>query len=173
MLVCIKLINMKSYLVTIIIVSVGMSLFEMLAPTHNGIERYIRSISLLVILVFSIYPIIDLIKDIDLSALDELKEEIIIDQSSENYQEILSQYLNSYSIDKLKDTIKETLDKKFNIPNNECEIKVNTEISDGQIILTKVTVLLMGRSIFQNPYNIENYLKELLGCESIVLIKNE
>ena len=173
MLVCIKLINMKSYLVTIIIVSVGMSLFEMLAPIHNGLERYIRSISLLVILVFSIYPIIDLIKDIDLSALDELKEQIIIDQSSENYQEILSQYLNSYSIDKLKDTVKETLDKKFNIPYNECEIKVNTEISDGQIILTKVTVLLMGGSIFKNPYNIENYLKELLGCESIVLIKNE
>ena len=61
--------------------------------------------------------------------------------------------------------------EKFEIQNNECEITVATENKNGKLVLSEVQILLSGKSIFKNPYTIEEYFETLLNCTCQVLIK--
>ena len=88
------------------------------------------------------------------------------------YAELLNGYLTEYSTEQFKFGIKEILLNNYGIPEEECEILIDTKIDSGQLRVDKMQILLSGRSIFKNPYDIEHYITELVGCECCVLIKS-
>ena len=85
--------------------------------------------------------------------------------------EIFRNYLTTYSIDELKNEIGDLLLEKFEIPGDECEITIITENKNDNLAVGKVQILLSGKSIFKNPYSIEEYFANLLNCDCQVLIK--
>ena len=164
---------MSEYVFTVIVVSVSIGLFHVLAPDHNGIEKYVRIVGMLVILCVMVSPITDLIKNLDGDFFEDLKDKLTADkENTEDYDKIFQEYLESYSYNGIKGTIGDMLNKEFNIPKNEMDIRLSIDSATDSPTIKNVQILLSGNSIFQNPYKIEEYIKSKLKCECQVLIKS-
>lgn len=164
---------MGEYFSSIIAVSLLCGVIEALAPHTSGLDRHVRRIGLLIILCIALSPLSDLIGSISDGLLDDLKNEISgKDEMSEDYRERLNEYLNNYSAELLKGELYGILSERFSIPQEECEIILEPEYANGQYCVAKVVILLSGGSIFKNPYNIEDYIADLLSCKCEVLIKD-
>lgn len=164
--------KMKNYLITITTVSVCIGIYNVIAPHFKGLEKYTKMIGMVIVLCVVISPMRDLMDAIDEGWLENIKGDIIDIEDEENgYDEMFKEYLNGFSIDEIKREIKDILLKKFEIPDDECEVSVKTEYKNGSLTLSHVQILLSGGSVFKNPYQIEDYFKVLLGCECQVLIK--
>ncbi len=164
---------MKSYLITVITVSICIGIYNIISPSFGGIEKYSKMIGMLIVLCVIISPVKDLLNILDQNGLDSIKDSLINSDDSiqDKYGDIFNEYLASFSIEEIKREIKELLLKEFDIPDNECEITVFSDQKDGNMMLSKVQILLSGKSIFKNPYTIEEYFEKLLKCTCEVLIK--
>ncbi len=164
---------MKSYLTRVVIVSVIMGVFEIIAPKHQGLEKYTKAIGLLCILCISIAPMKDMIENINDGIFDDIKDGILdaTDKENDDYNSILNEYLNEFSSGEFKNEVKSILKKEFDIPEQECEVDITVFSEEGQLKVKSMQILLSGRSIFKNPYTVEEYFNKLLGCECRVLIK--
>ena len=163
---------MKSYLITIIITSICIGIYNIISPLHHGIEKYSKMIGMLIVVCIMISPIKELIDSLDKNGFENIKDSILDTDniSKDEYNEIFKDYLNRFSIDEIKQKIKDALHQRFEIPEDECEISVFTQYDEG-LKLSSIQILLSGKSIFKNPYTIEEYFEELLGCTCQVLIK--
>lgn len=164
---------MKNYLLTIILVSICISLAEIISPSEKGINKYTKAIGVLIILSVIISPISKVITSIDESFFDKIRDNLSIndDEYQNKYEDILINYLNNFSISEVNAQIKNILDQEFTIPNTECEVVIITEQTGEKLSISKIQILLLGKSVFKNPYEIENYFSNLLKCDCIVLIK--
>ena len=164
---------MKDYLVSIIWVSVIVGLAEIISPHISGTQKYIKMIGALCVLCVVAAPLLN-IGNLSEDFSEDLKNNLLEDQNAdsyERYQELLNNYLNGYSANALKEEIQSLLKDNFDIPTEESEIKLFTEKKEEAISLQKVQIILSGKSIFKNPYNIENYIGNLLNCTCEVLIE--
>lgn len=164
---------MGKYLTSIIVVSIIIGIIQLIAPSHANLDKYIKMICTLVMLLVIISPILEIINDFDMDLLDEIKDKIELpsEDKDNEYNEILKEYIKNHSISELKLEIKSILDKEFEIPSEECDIQLFTQTTQGKAVLSEVQILLSDRSIFKNPYKIEEYISSLLGCTCRVLIK--
>ena len=164
---------MKSYLITIITVSICVGIYNIIAPEFNGIEKYSKMIGMLVVLCVIISPIKNLMNTFDEEWLQNIKDSIVDSDYTEKgeYDEIFRDYLSSFSLEELKKEIEDILLEKFEISNDECEITITTESKNGKLSISQIQILLSGKSIFKNPYTIEEYFEKLLNCTCQVLIK--
>ena len=164
---------MKNYLITIITVSICIGIFNVISPSFKGIEKYSKMIGMLVVLLVIISPIKEFLSVFGEDSLNEIKDNLINadDDNPNKYDEIFSDYLASFSIDELNNAIKNILNDKFSIPGNECDVSITAEYREGKLCPTHIQILLSGKSIFKNPYEIEEYFLALLECSCTVLIK--
>ena len=164
---------MNNYLLTIIITAIAIGLCDVIAPAHNGIEKYVKYIGMLIILSVVISPITAFVSQIDDGILDSLKDKITdYESSNEDYSNIFNDYLLNSSLSQLDDKLKEILQNEFEISPDEVKFNILTKQIDKGIALSKVQVLLSGSAIFKNPYLIEDRFAELLGCEVEVLMED-
>ena len=164
---------MKNYLLTIILVSICISIADIISPLEKGINKYTKTIGVLIILCVIISPISKVIQNIDESFFDKLRDDISIndDDTQNKYEDILISYLNNFSISEINAQIKNILNQEFTIPNEECEVIIISDQAGEKLSISKIQILLSGKSVFKNPYEIENYFSNLLKCDCIVLIK--
>ena len=164
---------MKNYLLTIILVSICIGLADVISPLENGINKYTKTIGVLIILCVIISPISKVIQNIDENFFDKIRDDLSInDNDTQNkYEDIFINYLNNFSISEINTQIKNILNQQFTIPNEECEVIIISEEAGEKLSISKIQILLSGKSVFKNPYQIENYFSNLLKCECIVLIK--
>ena len=165
--------KMKNYLITVITISICIGVYHIISPHFRGIEKYSKIIGMLVVLCVVISPIKELAKAFDENGLQDLKDNILNtdDEIPNEYDEIFKEYLSAFSIEEIKREIKEIMAQEFDIPKEECEINVFTEKENEKLKISEVQILLSGKSIFKNPYTIEEYFENLLGCTCLVLIK--
>lgn len=165
---------MNKYLISIIVISIAMGLCEIITPKYNGIDKYFKFISMLIILAVIISPIAKAIEELDNDFFEHLKEEISnIDKNESDYDKILNDYLLKYSVDEAKQYIKDMLNETFGISNDECEIKIYTNDQGNKMTVSKIQILLKGNAVFNNPYKIEEQISELYNASCEVLIKNK
>ena len=166
---------MYNYLYTIILVSIGIGIVEIISPNSSELNKYIKGIGILIIFCVILSPISNFVKTIRYSFLEDIKNSLITDSNdntiTDDYLDILQNYLNNFSISEIENKIKDILNDEFNIPNDDCKITIFTEQNENNNKLTKLQITLLGKSIFKNPYNIENYFNKLLNCECTVLIE--
>lgn len=165
---------MKEFLHSIIISAITISLFNQLLPIGRGFEKYARFVGMLILATLILSPVINMIKGFDKDFFIDIRDDIadIENGGNNEYSELLNGYLTEYSTEQFKLGIKEILLNNYGIPEEECEILIDTKIDSGQLRVDKIQILLSGRSIFKNPYDIEHYITELVGCECSVLIKS-
>ena len=166
---------MKDYLIEIIIISITVGLLELIAPDSVSTKKYTKIIGSLVVLCVIITPIGKLVNILDGNLLSQIKDSIILDSEFEknDYSEILSEYLYEHSLQEYKSKIAEILDDEFDIPEHEQEITVFTSKNENGITVNKIQILLSGKSIFKNPYEIEARISELTKSKCLVLIKEK
>ena len=92
---------MKSYLITIITVSICVGIYNIIAPEFNGIEKYSKMIGMLVVLCVIISPIKNLMNTFDEEWLQNIKDSIVDSDYTEKgeYDEIFRDYLSSFSLE--------------------------------------------------------------------------
>jgi hypothetical protein len=156
----------------IIITSICVGIYNIISPQFHGIEKYSKMIGMLVVVCVMISPLKMLLNSFDKNGFENIQNSILGSEQTnkEEYDEIFNDYLNRFSIDEIKQEIKKILYENYEIPAQECEISVFTKF-DEKLQLSSIQILLSGKSIFKNPYVIEEHFKELLGCTCQVLIK--
>ena len=163
---------MKEKLISIIIISLAMRILELVLPQNNATEKHIKLIGVLCIVCVIASSIASVITKIDTDFFNELKNELINidDNVNQEYNEFFNDYLNEFSQYEVEKQLKEILYEKFGLNKEECNIVMFTTNEDV-LLLKKVQIILSGKSIFINPYNIEEYISNLISCECEVLIK--
>ena len=163
---------MKDEILSIIVISIAMGILEIIIPSNNSLQRYVKILGGLCIIVIISMGAIKTINKIDIDFLDELKNQLTDNNASEkeNYEDILHNYLTDFSEVELKKQIKEILYEKFGVLKDESSIKIFTSLNKGNLKLEKIQILLSGKSIFNNPYTIEDYFIKLMSCKCEVLI---
>lgn len=164
---------MNNYLLTIILVSICIGIIEIISPDNNGLSKYTQTIGLLIILFVIISPISKILNTIDDNFINQIKDNILADEedAKNKYEELMHEYLNNHSVKELENQIKDILDSKFEVANNDCEIKIIAGYVEDKYYLNEIKIILSGKSIFKNPYSIEEYFSELLKCKCTVVIK--
>lgn len=163
---------MSKYLLSVILTSISIGLCDILVPKHNGIDKLVKFIGMLIILIVSITPVTETIAEIDEGVFEGIKNNLSVKQESylDEYNGILEEYLKNYSLDKIQEYIKEILKEKYSIPSDECTVQINTEQLDGELSIANIRILLSGNSIFKNPYKIESDISSIFNSECQVLI---
>ena len=163
---------MSKYLLSVILSSISIGLCDILVPKHNGIDKLVKFIGMLIILIVSITPVMETIAEIDEGVFEGIKNNLSVKQESylDEYNGILEEYLKNYSLDEIQEYIKEILKEKYSIPGGECTVQIDTEQLDSEVSITNIRILLSGNSIFKNPYKIESDISSIFNSECQVLI---
>ena len=163
---------MSKYLLSVILSSISIGLCDILVPKHNGIDKLVKFIGMLIILIVSITPVMETIVEIDEGVFEGIKNNLSVKQESylDEYNGILEEYLKNYSLDEIQEYIKEILKEKYSIPGGECTVQIDTEQLDSELSITNIRILLSGNSIFKNPYKIESDISSIFNSECQVLI---
>lgn len=164
---------MKDYLFQIIVISILVGVWQLISPDSASTKKYTKMIGMLVVLCVMISPMETILKSFDKDLLEGIKDSLIEGDEDKNddYSGILNEYLTSFSIQEYKKAIQEILLKEFKIPIEESEIEVFTVQSGEHLSVSNIQILLLGKSIFKNPYEIEKRISSVSKCECIVLIK--
>ena len=165
---------MSKYLLSVILSSISIGLCDILVPKHNGIDKLVKFIGMLIILIVSITPVMETIAEIDEGVFEGIKNNLSVKQESylDEYNGILEEYLKNYSLDEIQEYIKEILKEKYSIPGGECTVQIDTEQLDSEVSITNIRILLSGNSIFKNPYKIESDISSIFNSECQVLINS-
>ena len=159
---------MKSYVISVLLVSVLGSVVSMLAPEGEGggLGRHTRLAVGLCLIITVAYPLaglVECLRGLDLSALIPLTE-----AGEEEYESIFLSSLESAERENLCEGIKDILEKNFAVSPEECRVDLNiSRGEDGERRLTRVLITLYGSAVWKDTGAMEDYLSSLLGCEVI------
>lgn len=165
---------MRDYLLSVIWISVIAAISEILAPSLGGIKKYLKLIGALCVICIMVMPLADLLgnsENIYEGIKDEFKTKLNKEDMNKKYEELFFEYLNDHSVSELKEQIQSLLKDQFGVEEGESDIKVFTVKNDNGLYPEKIQILLSGKSIFKNPYDIEEYFENMIGCKCEVLIK--
>ena len=148
---------MSQYVYGIICASVAVGIAETLIPENAKTRAYLRLIFGLAVLLVIIKPIGGLA-----ARLPQFSEEFFGDSSvGDEYAEIANGQLG----EAYEKGISEALEESFGLS----EFEVGVLMGDGRKP-KRVTVTLLGKEIFRNPYVIEEYISKAFECDCVVII---
>lgn len=161
--------GIKGYIVTVICVCVSSSLISLLAPEgEGGIGRQVRLAAGIVTALAVIAPIVGIIEgigEIDISEIISDSEE-----KNEEYQSIFDGQLSHFEEENARDGIKNILEKRFNIGPADCSVHLTFEENGSERRIKRVLITLYGSAIWSDSGEIEDYFRDLLGCEIITAV---
>lgn len=160
---------MREYLMSLIMAALIVGLIGVLVPEGDGggLRRYVTFVGCLCVLILLISPITRV-----LGFVGELSDggfDISFDKQRDEYDERFKQYIMSLGEESITAELTDIICEKFDISEQECHVKVDTYDAQGQMAIGCVTVILSGKAIFRDPYEIEQYITDLLGCECAVV----
>ena len=147
---------MSGYIYGLICVAAAIGIAEALVPESAKTRPYLKLIFGLALLLVVVRPLGELVR-----ALPRVGDMLTVEDSeTENYEEIADGAL----ADAYKKGISDELEAAFGLSNFEVGVML-----DGEKRPQKVTVTLMGKDIFRDPYKIEAHIGGAFGCECIVV----
>lgn len=134
----------------------------------DGLKKYVSFIGALCVLCVLISPlggVVDFVGRLGDGGFDGFFDSL---SDKGKYEQRYSDYLMSLGRDNISEGVRSLLSEKFGIPSDECRVSVKTREHDGTLAVESVTVILSGRSLFCDPYEIEEYISGLLNCKCTV-----
>ena len=163
---------MKGYIFSLLGAAIIAGIAEVVVPAGEGggLKKQIRAVSSLIILCVIIAPAG---KRIDFD-FDSIADAIFGDFEEggdyQKYEDIMKDGLTAAGLKNIESGLAVLLSDRFGVPEGECEVRAFAEGGGDDAYLSKVVIELSGGSIFKNPYEIEDYVSELLDCECAVTI---
>ena len=141
---------------------------ETIAPHNGKTAGYMRLIAALCLLCVVIKPLGSAVTQIP--ELFEKMTDAAYEGSEERreYEDILTGEVEQIVRESVVGALKEQLRLQFGVEN--CEIGVSLAREGQGFRVEKAVVTLMGKDIFRDPYAIEAYVGDLLGCECATVI---
>lgn len=158
---------MREYLMSIITAALIVGLVGALVPEGGDLHRYVTFAGSLCVLILLISPITRV-----LGFVGELTDggiDLPLENSTEQYEEQFLQYITSLGNESIATELAGMICERFDIAEQECHVKVDTYEAQGEMAIGRVTVILSGKAIFRDPYEIEQYITDLIGCECAVV----
>lgn len=159
---------MSGYIYGIIGTAAVIGTLESLLPRSGKTRPYVRLVAALCLLCVIARPLGDFLSSLSGWLEEDLTSLTPDGAGRTQYEEILAGEVESVVRDELAEAVKDALATRFSVES--CEVGVALRKEDGTLFVTRVVVTLMGRDVFRDPYAIEAYVSELLGCECITVI---
>ena len=162
---------MKEYLLTVVAASLAVSVIGILSPAgeKGGLGKHVGLVSALILVCLIASPIkgaLEMLRgwaDGEIPVLDELP---VID-----YGELSVAENDAASKRYFTNVLTERIASQFSLDSETVRCAVQWQTRKEQAYPTHVTVILSGRSILQNPHEIEAYVSALLDCTCDVAIE--
>lgn len=160
---------MREYLLSVVAAAIAVGAVTALVPEGEGggLRRHVSFVGALCVLAILISPVGEL-----MSFLSDLSFHgfgVAGDSTKSEYEEIHAEYLQYASAENLSDSVAEVLCDRFGIPSEQCRVRVRVGSRDGRAVAEQVTVILSGGALLRDPYEIEGFISDLLGCECVVV----
>lgn len=148
---------MSGYIYGLICASAAIGIAELVIPENAKTRPYLKLILGLALLLAVIRPLGELGR-----MLPELGESLISNEApAEDYSGISGEAL----ADAYRSGISADLRQSFGLESFEVGVML-----DGEYRPRRVTVTLMGKDIFRDPYKIESRIEGAFGCECVVVL---
>ena len=157
---------MGEYVLRVVGAAFCVGLLEELLPGECGSKTYVRFLTGLCLLAILIAPVGRLLASLP-DALGELS--VPEEQAENEYERILRENLGEAVRQRLGEAVKRDLAERFGVKHERTEVGIRLS-EDGTLAVSRLIVTLRGSDIFKNPYEIEQYFSELLGCECLVRV---
>lgn len=159
---------MSGYMYGIIGTAAVIGTLESILPRTGKTRPYVRLVAALCLLCVIARPLGDFLSTLSGWLENDLSTIVSDEAARDRYEEILAGEVESAVRDRLSEAVKEALADRFSVKS--CDVGVALQTVDGTVSVTRVVVTLSGRDVFRDPYAIESYVSELLGCECITVI---
>ena len=160
---------MREYLMSVICAAITVGIISVLVPEGEGggLRRHVGLIGALCVVAILISPAQHLLEF--LGGLSEGDWRVDTEQGVEQYEAEYSKYLASLGERELADGLAKLICEKFDISSEQCHVNAKIGQYDGQAVAEQITVILSGTALLRDPYAIEEFVSELLGCECTVV----
>lgn len=159
---------MNGYVYGIIGTAAVIGALESLLPKTGKTRPYVRLVAALCLLCVIVRPVGGFLSTLS----DRLEDGFSVSEGTSEertrYEEILTGQVESVVREELQEAVAEALAERFSIQS--CEVGVALARREEGLAVTRVVVTLTGRDVFKDPYAVEAYVSELLGCECITVI---
>lgn len=160
---------MREYLLSVVCAAIAVGAVTALMPDGEGggLRRHVGFVGALCVLAILISPVGELLDFLGGLSVDDWGT--LGNETETKYEQIYAEYLQSVSADNLADSVVEVLCDRFDIPPEQCKVRVQVGSCDGRAVAEQVTIILSGGALLRNPYEIEGFISDLLGCECTVV----
>lgn len=160
---------MREYLLSVVAAAIAVGAVTALMPEGEGggLRRHVSFVGALCVLAILISPVGEL-----MSFLGDLSFRgfgTVGDGTKSEYEEIYAEYLQYALAENLSGSVAAMLCDRFDIPPEQCRVRVRVGSRDGRAAAEQVTVILSGSALLRDPYEIEGFISDLLGCECVVV----
>lgn len=160
---------MREYLLSVVAAAIAVGAVTALMPEGEGggLRRHVSFVGALCVLAILIFPVGEL-----MGFLGDLSFRgfgTVGDGTKSEYEEIYAEYLQYASAENLSDSVAAMLCDRFDISPEQCRVRVRVGSRDGRAAAEQVTVILSGSALLRDPYEIEGFISDLLGCECVVV----
>ncbi len=164
---------MKSYLISLVSVSLVIALVSLLAPDGKGggAARYVRLVAALLLICTLIAPLRSLLGGLRALANGEFALPSLELPDQADREEELQATLDASSKTYFLQALTQLLEQEFDLEAGTVRCRAQWKEENGQARPTQITVLLSGSAIWKNPKTIQNYVRDLLDCECITAIE--
>ena len=164
---------MKEYLLTLVAAALTATLFGILSPDgeRGGIAKHMRLLTSLFLVCVLIAPLGGALTGLRALINGELSLPSVDQDSGDGYRDLQDAVLDDASVNYFTDLLNETVARQFSIASDEVRCSVEWTRVDGRLDPVRVTVILSGRAIWQDPHAIEAFVEALLGCECVTAIE--
>ena len=148
---------MSGYIYGVICASLAIGVAEILVPENAKSRPYLKLLFGLALMLVIVKPLGGLI-----SSLPELSSELFESElDADEYAEIADEQLS----EAYGKGIAANLEESFGLSDFEVGVLVGEDRRPAS-----VTVTLMGKEIFRNPYKIEEHVSHAFGCPCVVVV---
>lgn len=160
---------MGQYMMNVVGAAILAGLADQLLPEKGKARAYVRflgGLCLLLVMVAPLGKVLSSLPSLFESGMTALEEASV---EAGEYDKILEGTVKEAVRMELAKALSQKLEKDFGVNADAVEIGISFEEGDP-LRLKRVLITLTGKDIFRNPYNIEEALSSLLGCECVVVI---
>ncbi len=164
---------MKVYIISLISIAAVAALVEIFSPKR--FEKYMKLVLSLCVVCVLTGPFVSIVNTLygisngDVSDIWDLSPS----GEHEDYDKIMYDTILAAGRENVRQGIGQVLRERFGIPYEECKVSVDITYDEEneEFSVNKVTLVLSGASIWRDPYEIEEYIEKLLGCECVTAIE--
>ena len=151
---------MGGYLYALAVAAVVISVVSALVPA--SMSTHVRALCALCVICLVCAPLASAI-----GALTKGDWEIPEGWLGEDAEQVPKQDYGEFSRELLAGQLTLLLEKEFSLSQSDVQVYAAYD-ADGS--LTRVTLVLSGKAIWQDPAPIKAYVKNLLGCECVIVL---